>query len=240
MADGLVIIPAYNEAENIKKVLVDIRKLQLGLDVVVINDGSNDNTKEVVIEAGGLVISHPFNLGYGSALQTGFKYARNNNYKYVIQFDADGQHYPTNLIAMKEEISNGKSDIISGSRFLGNTTQKLGILKLFVIGLLRLVIKLTTGTKISDPTCGLKALSKSTYEYYSIMGNYPPDYPDADVLIQMIKFGYKIKEVPINVLEREHGKSMHSGFKPIIYLMKMFLSIIIILLRCAFTKEAKV
>ena len=96
---------------------MDIQKLQLGLDVVVINDGSNDNTKEAVIEAGGLVISHPFNLGYGWALQTGFKYARNNNYKYVIQFDADGQHYPTNLIAMKEEISNGKADIIR-SHFL--------------------------------------------------------------------------------------------------------------------------
>jgi len=239
MTDGLVIIPAYNEAENIEKVLKDIEQLQLGLDVLVINDGSKDNTKEVVIEAGGHVISHPFNLGYGSALQTGFKYARNNNYKYVIQFDADGQHYPMNLITMKEEISKGKADIISGSRFLGNTTQKLGLLKLFVMGLLRLIIKVTTGTKISDPTCGFKALSKSTYEYYSIMGNYPPDYPDADVLIQMIKLGYKIKEVPINVRERERGESMHSGLKPIIYLMKMFLSIIIVLLRNAFTKEVK-
>lgn len=239
MTDGLVIIPAYNEAENIKKVINDIEKLQLELDVLVINDGSNDNTREVVIEAGGYVISHPFNLGYGSALQTGFKYASKNNYKYVIQFDADGQHYPINLITIKEEISKGEVDIISGSRFLGNTTQKLGFLKLFVIGLLRLIIKVTTGTKISDPTCGLKALSKSTYEYYSIMGNYPPDYPDADVLIQMIRLGYSIKEVPINVLEREHGESMHSGLKPIIYLMKMFLSIIIILLRSVFVKEVK-
>ena len=127
---------------------------------------------------------------------------------------------------MKEEISKGKVDIISGSRFLGNTTQNLGILKRFVMSLLRFIIKVTTGTKISDPTCGFKALSKPTYEYYSIMGNYPPDYPDADLLIQMILLGYKIQEIPVNVRKREHGVSMHSGLKPIVYLMKMLLSII--------------
>lgn len=237
MSDGLVIIPAYNEEGNIAKVLKNINNLHLGLDIVVINDGSKDKTRDEALKSGGYVISHPFNLGYGAALQTGFKYAKRKNYKYVIQFDADGQHDPKDLITMKEEITKEDADIISGSRFLGNTTQKLGILKPLVMRLLRFLIKVSTGSRITDPTCGFKALSKSVYEYYSIMGNYPPDYPDADILIQMCKLGYRVKEIPINVREREQGESMHSGLKPVIYLMKMILSIIIVLLRNVITKE---
>ena len=240
MKEGLIIIPAHNEAENISKVLSDISALDLDLDILVINDGSKDDTRELVIKAGGIVISHPFNLGYGASLQTGFKYARQNNYKYVIQFDGDGQHDAKNIIAMKNEICKGEADIVSGSRFLGNTSQELGILKPIVMGLLRGIIKTTTGVMVTDPTCGFKALSKRTFEYYSIMKNYPPDYPDADVLIQMIKLGFKIKEIPVNVRERQHGESMHSGYKPILYLMKMIISINIVLLRNVIHKEIKI
>lgn len=236
MPRGLIIIPAYNEEKNIGKVLEKINNLILDMDVLVVNDGSRDNTRRVVLESGGYVISHPFNQGYGAALQTGFKYAKEKNYDYVIQFDADGQHSPEELYYMKEEICEGIADIINGSRFLGRTAQNLGALKKMVINMLRFIIRITTGTKISDPTCGFKALSKRTFEYYSAMGNFPPDYPDADVLIQMLKLGYKVKEIPINVQEREAGKSMHSGIKPAIYLAKMLLSIIVILLRNIFDK----
>jgi glycosyltransferase involved in cell wall biosynthesis len=237
MTNGLLIIPAYNEEKNIISVLEEIKSYNFDLDMVVVNDGSKDNTGALIKKMGINSISHPYNLGYGAALQTGFKYAKQWDYDYVIIFDSDGQHDPKNLITMINEISKGQIDIVTGSRFLELPFPQVDILKLSVMKLLRLIIKSTTGVKVTDPTCGLKALSKKTYNYYSNMGNYPADFPDADIIIKMLKLGYTIKEIPVNIRERKYGTSMHSGLKPIIYLMKMFLSIIIVLLSSKFIKE---
>jgi glycosyltransferase involved in cell wall biosynthesis len=233
MSDTLIIIPAYDEEKNITKVLRDIKAQMLDIDILVVDDGSKDRTRELVLSEGISIISHPYNLGYGAALQTGFKYAKRSDYSYVIQFDGDGQHDACYIKDIYDEIHKEQVDIVSGSRFLDKNSMDTIFLKKIVIKTLRKIIQASTNTKITDPTCGFKALSKRVYEHYSTMGNFPSDYPDADVTAQMLKLGYKIKEIPISVKKRVYGTSMHSGLKPIVYLFKMLLSINIVLLRHA-------
>lgn len=237
MAEGIIVIPAYNEEKNIAETLRGIKKIGLDLDILVVNDGSKDRTREVVKETGNNVISLPFNLGYGAALQTGFKYAKHKGYKYLIQFDGDGQHNPEDILSLVNEMKKDNVDIVIGSRFLGHGTLKTGIFKSVVIHMLRWLIKINTNSKITDPTSGLKCISRRTYEYYSLMENFPGDYPDADVLIHMLRNNYIIREVPANMKERVSGVSMHSGLKPVIYVLKILLSIFIVILRDLIQKK---
>lgn len=237
MARGLMLIPAFNEEKNIGKVLEDIKELELDIDLLIINDGSKDNTLEVVKTFKVEVVSHLVNLNYGSALQTGFKYAVIKDYDYVLQFDGDGQHDPKDIYPMIKEIEKNDADIVIGSRFLGKGNFKVGLLKKIVISFMVFLINIFTAYKITDPTSGFKALSKRTFSYFSKSGNFPSDYPDADIIIKMLRKKYKIVEIPINVRERNHGTSMHSGLKPIIYILKVLLSICIALLREIFVKE---
>ena len=234
MTDCLIIIPAYNEEHNIKKVLEDLRESGLDLDILVVNDGSTDRT-ETIIRAERTkqtdIVSLPFNLGYGGALQAGFKYAVSRGYKYVIQFDADGQHDTGDIKVILSMLRSGRADIIIGSRFLGRSSYKVGFLKKIAFLVFRFLIKVSTGVKITDPSSGLQGLTYRAFEYYSKMGNFPPDYPDADILIQMILSKYRVCEFPANIRERNHGKSMHAGLKPIFYFIKMLVSIIVVLLR---------
>jgi len=160
-ADCLVIIPAYNEEQNIGNTLKKIRELHKNLDILVINDGSKDKTEAVVKEAGEMVITLPYNLGYGGALQTGFKYAMSRGYDYIVQFDADGQHDPGDILLILDQLKTGSTDIVIGSRFLGRGSFKAGILKKMAITVFRFLIKISTGVKITDPTSGLQGLTRS-------------------------------------------------------------------------------
>lgn len=229
--DCLLLIPAYNEEMNVGRVLQGIRKLNADIDVLVIDDGSTDKTSLIVEGAGEKVITLPYNLGYGGALQTGFKYALLKGYKYIVQFDADGQHEPDDIIQVLKHLRTGKYDIVIGSRFLGKGSFKTGLLKKIAIMLFRFLIQISTGTKISDPTSGLQGLTQRVFGYYSIMGNFPNDYPDADTLIGSILKGYPIYEIPANIKQRYSGKSMHSGLKTVYYLFKMLISISVVLVR---------
>jgi len=234
----LVVIPAFNEEESIVKVVNSISALSIDADILVINDGSSDCT-EIILKSRNLnVISLPFNLGYGAALQTGYKYATQRNYEYIIQFDGDGQHDANDIKTIIEILTTTDSDIVIGSRFLGKGNFKLGFMKKTAINIFRFLIRHLTRTKITDPTSGLQGLKRGAFEYFSKMGHYPSDFPDADILIFMLRSGYKITEFPTNIKVREAGKSMHSGLKPIIYFIKILLSIIIILLRSNAKKGA--
>ncbi|PKM87985.1 MAG: glycosyl transferase family 2 [Firmicutes bacterium HGW-Firmicutes-12] len=230
MRDCLIIIPTYNEEVNIKKVLSDIRELYSNIDTLVINDGSTDNTEKVVQNEKVMLISLPYNLGYGGALQTGYKYAVLAGYEYVIQIDGDGQHDPEDIRLIIEKMQKG-IDIVIGSRFLGRGSYKTSFIKIIAIRIFRSIINISTKVKITDPSSGLQGLSKRAFSYYAKIGNFPPDYPDADILIQMIINGYKIVEFPANIRERKHGTSMHAGLRPIVYFFKLLVSILIVLLR---------
>ncbi len=230
-ADCLVIIPAYNEEQNIGRVLKEIRSLNIDLDILVVNDGSRDRTEAVVRETGEKVITLPYNLGYGGALQTGFKYAAALGYNCIIQFDADGQHDPENIPDILERLRTGAYDIVIGSRFLGNASFNMGLLKKVAISVFRFLIKLSTGVRISDPTSGLQGLTNRVFTFYAGFGNYPEDFPDADTLIYMILSNYRVTEIPANMRERYSGRSMHTGVKTVFYFVKMLVSILVVLLR---------
>ncbi len=237
MKDALLIIPAFNEEGNIARVLESVLFRDRDYDVLVVNDGSGDSTREIVRGFDVVIVSHPFNLGYGAALQTGFKFALLKGYKFIIQFDADGQHNIRNVDAILEELIKGEFDIVVGSRLLGKGLGREGFLKRSAINFFRTLISLFSGVKVTDPTSGLKGLSRNLFGYYSKMGSFPADFPDADVLIRTIRCGFKLKELPAEMNERTVGTSMHSGLKPIYYVLKVLLSIFMVLLREKSYKE---
>lgn len=232
MHDTLIIIPAFNEEKNIGGVLRELHTYakRLAVDILVVNDGSVDNTAAITGQAGAIVISLPFNLGYGGALQTGFKYAVQHHYRYAVQFDADGQHDPLSLQSIISSLRDEKADIVIGSRFLAHGSFRIGILKKTVIRVLQLLIKLATGVWITDPSSGLKGLSARTFHYFAKQGNFPNDYPDADVIIHMLLSNYRVIEVGACMRSRQAGKSMHSGLKPLFYLYVMAASMLIAVL----------
>lgn len=234
MGKTLVIIPAYNEEISIAEVIQGIRKQQLDLDILVVNDGSTDLTAAVARRNGAYVVSHPTNLGYGAAVQTGYKFACGRHYPYVVQFDADGQHDPSTLKPLTEAMEKGDSDIVIGSRFLKNSAieMKVGVLKRMTAYFFLYVIRMLTGVWITDTTSGLRAVRRNAYSYYAVRNRFPQEYPDADFLIQLLFRNYKITEIQTNMRDRYYGKSIqHGGIKPIIYMLRMFLNIFIVLVQ---------
>ncbi len=231
-----IIIPAYNEAERIASTIADIRKFS-NADIIVISDGSTDNTVSEAKAAGADVIELPFNLGYGAALQTGFKYALKKGYKFAIQMDADGQHDPSSIQSLIKPVLDGEVDIAVGSRFLGGGDYRAPLVRKVGMSFFAFIASIFTGKRVTDPTSGFQALDRKTMEFYA-SDAYPVDYPDADVIIMLHRRGIKFKEVPVT-MKRAAGKmSMHSGLKPVYYIFKMLLSILVTLLRNK--KEGKI
>ena len=245
MKDTLIIIPAYNEEFTIGNLLDEILESGAGefADILVINDKSKDNTARVVAqyERPVILVSHIFNLGYGAALKTGYVYAAKNKYDYVIQLDGDGQHAVENIYNLYEKIkSKNAPDILIGSRFVeGSISFPISPLKKIAINIFRFLIKVFTKGKITDPTSGLQALNRKAFTYYTGYMNFDPRYPDANMIIKMLLLGYKIEEMPSVMYERTSGESIHSGLKPMLYMMLMMLSTLTIILQYKFVKAAK-
>lgn len=232
---SLVLIPAYNEAARIGRVVDNIKCVVPDMPVLVVNDGSKDGTSEIARRAGAIVVTHPFNMGYGVAIQTGYKYALANNYDFLVQLDADGQHDPTCIPDLLAPVMQGKADIAIGSRFLGNSytpplARRLGM------ALFRKIVSIITGRECTDTTSGFQAFNKEVIQFFA-RDIFPVDYPDADMLIMLHRAGFDITEVPVRMFENSEGKSMHSGFKPLYYMFKMLLSIFVTLLRKVDTAE---
>lgn len=235
----LIIIPAYNEEENISKVLDRLEQPEIAefADILVMNDASSDNTNWIVKARHHAVVTHVFNLGYGSALQLGYKYAIRRKYKYVIQMDADGQHDVCNIPKIYEALQtrdeNGElPDIVLGSRFMeGSTDFPVSPAKKIAFAWFRTMLKLGTGRSISDPTTGLQGLSWRTFLFYSKYDNFDDKYPDANMMMQMLLLGFRVREIPAVMHMRTEGISMHSGLKPILYMFRMTFSVLAVWIR---------
>lgn len=217
----LIIIPAYNEALNIEKTVRDVKN-NTNFDYVVINDCSKDNTKEVCEKNNFNMLSLPINYGLTSVVQLGMKYAYKNGYDIVIQFDGDGQHEAKFLKKLVKEIENG-SNIAIGSRFV--TEKKPFTMRMLGSRVISFAIKLTTWKKINDPTSGMRAYDKKSIEYFI---KNPGLTPEPDTLVFLMKKKLKVKEVQVEMKEREFGESYLNPIKSIQYMINMLFSIIFI------------
>lgn len=226
----IIIIPAYNEAASIGGVLDAVKQEAPGLPLLVINDGSSDNTARIAEEHGAKVINLHYNLGYGVALQTGFIYALQNNYSIVVHMDADGQHDARFIKDLLKEIEKDDVDIVIGSRFLGICHYKTSFAKRLGMIIFGGIASLIMRQKVTDPTSGFQAIKGKTIEF-AASDFYPPDYPDADFLIMLHRHGFNIREIPVAMHPSAENKSMHRGHKTLYYIFKMFLSILVTLLR---------
>lgn len=226
----LVVIPAYNEGKLIAKVVQDIRRAAPGYDILVVNDGSRDDTAAAAASAGAIVLSHPFNMGYGVAIQTGYKFAFANGYDFLAQIDGDGQHDPCHLPHLLAPVMAGETDFAIGSRFLNEQSYDPSLARRLGMAFFRKIVSLVTGSRITDSTSGYQAFNREVMGFFTTEV-FPCDYPDADMLITLHLAGFSIKELPVRMYANAQGKSMHSGLKPFYYIFKMLLSIFVTLLR---------
>ena len=222
MLKTLVVIPAYNEALNIKKTVIDLKNNAPEVDYVVVNDGSKDNTLEVLEQNNFNYIDSICNLGLFGAVQTGFKLAMKEKYDVVIQFDGDGQHSAKYIDLLVKEIENGNS-IVIGSRFVDE--KKPFTARMIGSRLIAGAIKLITGKTIKDPTSGFRAYDKACIRDYATEMNNPPE---PDTLVYMLRKNRKIKEVQVQMSEREFGESYLDLVNTIKYMSRMMVSIFLI------------
>ena len=236
-AKTLVIIPAYNEEKDIESVVQRVKECLPEAEVLTVDDGSSDQTRWKAMEAGAKVLSHPFNLGYGSALQTGYRYALRKGYEELVQMDGDGQHDPSFIPQLLAVIRKGEVDIAIGSRFLPtpvigseNQPYRAPFIRRLGMKFFGAISSLLIQQKVTDPTSGYQAMNRRVLEWVS-SDKFPCDYPDADVIIMLHRAGFRIREVAVQMFENRDKKSMHSGWKPLYYVFKMFLSILVTLMR---------
>ena len=222
MSKLLIVIPAYNEQDNIVRVVDNLIQNYPQYDYVVVNDGSRDQTAALCRAHGYHLIDLPVNLGLAGAFQTGLRYAASHGYDCVLQFDGDGQHPPQYIDAMLQQLDNG-ADIVIGSRFI--TIKKPKTLRMVGSYLISWAIRLTTGRAICDPTSGMRLFNRAMMEEFAQNLNYGPE---PDTISYLIKNGAVVKEVQIEVLERTAGQSYLNFSRSVSYMLKMGLSILLI------------
>lgn len=218
----LVIIPAYNEESNIEKVINDIQTNSSFVDYVIINDGSKDRTLDILKKNHFNYIDSICNLGLFGAVQTGFRYSLENDYDCAIQFDGDGQHLAKYIPLLVDEIANG-NDIVIGSRFVNE--KKPISARMLGSRLISTSIKIVTGKNIKDPTSGFRAYNRSCIKEYALGMNNPPE---PDTLVYMLKKGKKVKEIQVQMKDRESGESYLNLTNTIKYMSRMIISIFLI------------
>jgi glycosyltransferase involved in cell wall biosynthesis len=225
----IAIVPAYNEALNIGRVVDELQAFDAGLDVVVISDGSADRTAEVAAEHGAHVIRLPFNLGIGGAVQTGFRYAWESGYELAVRCDGDGQHDPAELPKVLAPVLAGEADICVGSRFTGSDGYRSSMTRRVGIRLLAIVVSAIARQRVTDTTSGFQALNRRALGLFA--GDYPHDYPEVEGMVMTIRHRLRLCEVPVTMREREHGRSSITAFRSIYYMLKVFTALFVGLFR---------
>jgi len=235
----LIIIPAYNEEKNVGPFLEELSGTLAGMDadILVIDDASTDRTARIAEDMGCTVVTNIYNLGYGSGLQTGYKYASKHGYDFVIQMDADGQHDACNIDRLYQKLLDSDEaekplDIVLGSRFLKDSvTYPVSLLRKIGSRVFRFLIRLGTGQKITDPTTGLQGLSRRVFSFYAGYNHFDDKYPDANMLMQVLLLGFRVEEIPAVMHPRTEGVSMHSGLNSLLYMFRMTFSVIAVWIR---------
>jgi len=220
----LIIIPAYNEAENIERTIRDVKEHAPGFDYVIINDCSRDDTLDILRKNNFHYLNLPVNLGIGGAVQTGYRYAYYHGYDLAVQFDGDGQHNATYLQAMADELVAADANMVIGSRFIKKEGfQSSGMRRAGIRHFTRL-IRLLTRKTITDPTSGLRIVDRKLMDLFQ--ADYPKDYPEPESTVMVLSKGYKVQEIPVIMNEREGGVSSISLLNGIYYMIKVSLAIL--------------
>lgn len=219
----LIIIPAYNEAENIERVVENLRGNYPQWDYLVVNDGSKDNTAEICRRHGYPMLDLPVNLGLAGAFQAGIRYAYQNGYTAALQFDGDGQHEPCYIGKMIEKMEQENLDIVIGSRFCEE--KKPHTLRMFGSTLITSAIRLTTGKKVTDPTSGMRLFNATVMKSFSDKINYGPE---PDTISYLLRCGASISEVQVEMHERIAGTSYLNLGRSVRYMLNIFISILFV------------
>lgn len=226
----LIILPAFNEEGNIGRVIGDIRQSTPWADIVVIDDGSVDATATCAREAGARVLTLPYNVGIGAAVQTGLQFAHRHGYEVVIRNDGDGQHAPEDIPHMIDRLQQGDVDMVVGSRFLGQSgdygtslSRKAGI------QVISRLLRIVTGYPITDPTSGFCAFNQRAIQLFARL--YPHDYPEPESIVMLHLAGLNQCEIAVTMRAREHGESSITPVRSAYYMFKVILAILINLLR---------
>ncbi len=221
----LLVLPAWNEAGNIRGVVGELRDVRPADDILIVDDGSLDGTAAAASAAGCAVLTLPFHLGYGAAVQAGVKYGRREGYEVVVTFDADGQHDPADIAPLVACIREG-ADLVLGSRFLSRGSYRGGFLRQAGRRVFSGLTYLLTGLRISDPTSGLKALGVRAQTLFALAG-FPDRFPDADALVLARRARLTVVERPARMRPSQNRHSMHGGYRAIAYTFNMCLSLLV-------------
>lgn len=225
----LVIVPAHNEAESLGEVLAELRQQPGDYDVLVVNDGSTDETAAVAREAGYPVLDMCFNLGIGGAVQAGFKYALERGYEIAVQLDGDGQHPPDQLEALVAPVRAGECEMSIGSRFLDAGDYEGSLSRRMGTRILSGICMLVTGRRITDATSGFRAFGPRALRYLASF--YPADYPEPEAIVLLSRRGLTIREVSVRMRPRRAGRSSISGLGSVYYMAKVSLSLLLAVLK---------
>jgi hypothetical protein len=221
----MAIVPARDEEASIGFVVNEIRALDDELEVVVVDDASTDRTATRAREAGARVVSLPFNLGIGGAVQTGFKLAQAEGFDLVVRLDGDGQHVATELPKLLAPILDGSADIVVGSRFAGECDYRPPLARRLGIRLFAGVVSLLTRQRVTDTTSGFQACNRKAIGLFA--ADYPHDYPEVEATVMVSKHRLRLAEVPVTMRERSAGESSIGGFASFYYAIKVMLAVLI-------------
>lgn len=226
----LLVLPAFNEGENIAHTVRAIRVQLAQVDVLVINDGSADDTTAEAQAAGALVLELPFNIGIGAAVQAGFQFAGANGYDIVLRNDGDGQHAPESNQILLDSLDAHQVDVVIGSRFIG-ARGDYGTPPLRRLGsaILARLLSLIIGQQVTDPTSGCSAYNRRAIKL--LAQTYPHDYPEPEAIVILHRAGLRQLEVPVTMIPRRHGQSSITPLRSVYYMIKVILAILINLLR---------
>jgi glycosyltransferase involved in cell wall biosynthesis len=222
----VAVVPAYDEEGAIAGVVEGIRAFDPSIDVVVVDDGSTDSTAAVAVSAGAAVVRLPFNLGIGGAVQTGFRYALEHGYEVAVRLDGDGQHDPAELPKLLAPLERGEADVVTGSRFQDTEDEyRPPLARRLGITWFATLVSLLARQRVTDTTSGFQALNERGIALFA--RDYPSDYPEVEATVLVLKHRLRLVEVPVRMLEREHGTSSITLVRSVYYAIKVTLALLV-------------
>lgn len=225
----VAIVPAYNEQGSVAGVVREIRAVDPGMEVVVVDDGSSDLTAPLARRAGAVVLQLPYNLGIGGAMQAGYQYALEHGFDVAIQVDGDGQHDPAEIPRLIDHLLEGRADMVVGSRFLDDNDYRATFGRMLGIRLFARVVSAIVRQRVTDTTSGFRAVNRHGIALFA--RDYPNDYPEVETTVLVFRHRLRRIEIPVRMRERSAGRSSITALASVYYVLKVTLALLVDLFR---------